>query len=251
MTSQAIKSYIKFDFQIISREKLVIALIVLLPGLMYAFFGLMFGGQTYDGGQSTFYDEYTASFSGLILLNVALMNIGPVLTIYREMGFFRRLMVTPLPMSAIWMSTLLRSALIFGIGQAEMLLLGYLMFDRLPDASSLELGIAVIISMWGLFSMGFLIGSVMRSSNAAFNAGILLFQPMLLLSGASFPLSMFPQWMQPLIQLIPMTHVVELLRLAWKGNLFTVPAVWPTVFLVIFGSVCSFIAQQAFRRASI
>lgn len=249
MNARAIRAYIAFDFRIILRERLVLVLILALPGVMYAFFALLFGGDRYSN--NSFYDEYTASFAGLVLLNIALMNIAPGLTIYRELGFFRRLMVSPLPMNAIWLSTILRSALLFLVGQAEMLILGYWIFGRVPDAPLIQLLLSVLISMFGLFSMGFLLGSVFRSANSAFNAGILLFQPMLLLSGASFPLSMFPDWIRFVSQLIPMTHVVETMRLGWRGDLFTADAVWPVTFLAIFGGICALVAQASFRKASV
>jgi ABC-2 type transport system permease protein len=249
MSARPTIAYLVFDSQIILRERMMLFLILALPGVMYAFFALMFGGESYGG--KSFYDEYTASFAGLILLNIALMNIAPVLTIYRELGFFRRLMVSPLPMSAIWISAVVRSGALFLIGQAEMLLLGYWLFGRVPGAPVIELLLSVLIAMFGLFSMGFLLGSVFRSANSAFNFGILLFQPMLLLSGASFPMTMFPDWIRFVAQLIPMTHVVETMRLGWRGDLFTADAVWPVTFLVIFGSICAFLAQASFRKASV
>lgn len=249
MSARAIRAYMVFDAQIIFRERTALFMILALPGVMYAFFGLMFGEQEY--ATNSFFDEYTASFAGLVILNIALMNIAPGLTIYRELGFFRRLMVSPLPMSAIWLSAIARSSLLYFIGQAEMLLLGYLMFDQVPDAPVIQLALSVLLSMYGLFSMGFLLGSVFRSSNASFTAGMLLFQPMLLLSGASFPLSMFPDWIRFISQFIPMTHVVEVMRLGWRGELFTAGAVWPSAFLFIFGSICAYVAQSSFRKASI
>jgi ABC-2 type transport system permease protein len=238
-----------FDAQIIFRERFALFMILVLPGIMYGFFGLMFGNQQY--ASHSFFEEYTASFAGLVILNIALMNIAPGLTIYRELGFFRRLMVSPLPMSAIWLSAVVRSSVLYFIGQAEMLLLGYWMFGQVPNAPVSQLLLSVLIAMYGLFSMGFLLGSVFRSSNASFTAGIVVFQPMLLLSGASFPLSMFPDWMRFVSQLIPMTHVVEVMRLGWRGELFTAGAIWPVAFLVIFGSICAFVAQRSFRKASV
>lgn len=249
MTLRAIRAYTVFDVQINFRERLALFLILALPGIMYAFFGMMFGKEQY--ASSSFFDEYTASFAGLILLNIALMNIAPGLTIYRELGFFRRLMVSPLPMSAIWISAVLRSAVLYLIGQGEMLVLGYLMFGQVPHAPVIQLLLSVLVAMFGLFSMGFLLGSVFRSSGASFNAGILLFQPMLLLSGASFPLSMFPDWVRFVTQLIPMTHVVQVMRLGWRGDLFTADAIWPVTYLIIFGSICAYVAQVSFRKISV
>ncbi len=249
MNARAIRAYMVFDAKVIFRERLALFMILVLPGIMYAFFALMFGEQEY--ATHSFFDEYTASFAGLVILNIALMNIAPGLTVYRELGFFRRLMVTPLPMSAIWLSAIGRASVLYLIGHAEMLLLGYLMFGQVPSAAPLQILLSVLLAMYAMFSMGFLLGSVFQSSSASFTAGMLLFQPMLLLSGASFPLSMFPDWIRFVSQLIPMTHVVDVMRLGWRGELFTGEALWPSIFLVIFGSICACVALGSFRKASV
>jgi ABC-2 type transport system permease protein len=243
----ALKAYFVFDFRLVFREKLVLFFTLLLPVMMYGFFGLMFGQSSYGPEGSSFYDEYTASFIGLILLNTALMNVGPVLVIYKEMGLFRRLLVTPLDMSAVWLSAVLRAFLIFMIGFVEMIVLGWLMFDQWPTHSVLQLLTGVTVCAFSLFSFGFMLGSLFKTSNAAFNAGIFIFQPMLLLSGASIPLETLPGVVQHISQLVPMTHVVEVLRLAWRGAYFTPDGLLPTAVLLVLGVVCALVARRTFR----
>lgn len=254
-TFVGLKSYILFDARVVFRERLMIVLILALPALFYLFFGLMFGNASYNSGSGTgsadFYNEYTPSFTGLILLNVALMNVAPVLVIYKELGFFRRLMVTPLDMSSIWISAILRSFVIFLIGYLEMMILGWLMFDRVPDANLIGLFASITVSAFALFSMGFMIGSLLKSANAAFNAGILIFQPMLLLSGASFPMEMFPNWLRYLTEMIPMTHVVRVMRLAWQDLYLPEYGLWSTIYLLIFGTICALISRATFRTSAI
>jgi ABC-2 type transport system permease protein len=242
-----LKAYLLLDFRVGFRERAAIVLMLALPAVMYIFFGLVFSKTRYGSGALSYYDEYTPSFTGIILLNVALMNIGPTLVIYKELGFFRRLLVTPLDMTVVWISAILRATVMFMIGYAEMMLLGYLMFGSVPKSAPLQAVLALLVCCFGLFSFGFFLGSVFKQSNAAFNAGILIFQPMLLLSGASIPLDTFPRWANELSQLIPMTHVVTLLRLAWRNELLGAAAVLPALYLVIFGLVCAALARRVFR----
>lgn len=251
MSLKRLIAYIKIDFTIVYREKMSIFFMLALPAFMYIFFGLMFRDMTYEDGTRNYYQQYTGSFTGLVLLNVALLNVGPVLVIYRELGFFRRLLVTPLDLSAIWISTILRAFSVFLIGYFEVMLIGYVMFGRVPETSIDQMILSFLICAFCLFSFGFMLGSFFRSSNTAFNASMLIFQPMLLLSGASFPLETFPEWVQRLAVVIPMTHVVELLGLAWEGNLYTPAAALPVTLLAIMGSIFAAIAVGAFRRTSL
>jgi ABC-2 type transport system permease protein len=244
---KSLQAYFLIDLKIVLRERMAMVMILLLPAVMYAFFGLLFGSASYGAERNSYYDEYTASFAGLILLNVALMNVGPTFVIYKEMGFFRRLLVTPLDMSAVWLSTIFRAFLIFMLGYVEMLLLGIVMFNRLPATSADQLILSLAVSAFALFSFGFMLGTIFNSTQAAFNAGIVAFQPMLLLSGASFPLDIFPQWVRYTTEFIPMTHVVKVLRLSWRQDLYTQDAVWPITFLIVFGFACALVAHRSFR----
>ena len=247
MSTLAARAYLGFDFRLIFRDRLFLVFTLGIPALMYGFFGLMYGQSTYGEQAVSYYDEYTPSFIGLIMLNIALMNVGPVLVIFKEMGLFRRLLVTPLDMSAVWFAAVSRAFVLFGIGFIEMLLVGWFMFQRLPQAPALELLSAIVISAFALFSMGFLIGALFRTANAAFQAGAFLFQPMLLLSGASIPLEQLPAVVQKLALLIPMTHVVEALRLGWRGEFFSQAGLVPTLVLLSIGIGCALIARRAFR----
>ncbi|WP_425261291.1 ABC transporter permease [Rubrivivax sp. RP6-9] len=243
----ALQAYFGLDFRLAFRDRLVLVFTLGLPALMYGFFGMMYGHATYGEQAVSYYDEYTPSFIGLILLNVALMNVGPVLVIYKEMGLFRRLLVTPLDMSAVWLSAISRAFVIFMIGFVEMMLVGWYMFHQLPRTSLLELTSAIVVCAFALFSMGFLIGAFFKTANAAFNAGTFIFQPMLLLSGASIPLDQLPAIVQKLSLLVPMTHAVEVLRLGWRGEYFTPAGLQPTLVLLALGLVCALVARRAFR----
>ncbi|MFG6458831.1 ABC transporter permease [Roseateles sp. BYS96W] len=243
----ALRAYVGFDFRLAFRDRMVLLMTLAVPAVMYGFFGLMYGEGVYGAQAVSYYDEYTPSFIGLVMLNVALMNVAPVLVIYKEQGLFRRLLVTPLDMGAIWFSAVSRAFSIFLVGLVEMLIVGWLMFHRLPTTSALELLAALTVSAYALFSLGFLIGAVARNANASFSAGGLLFQPMLLLSGASIPLAQFPEIVQKISLLVPMTHVVEALRLGWRGEFFTPAGLTPTLALLAFGTVFALIARRCFH----
>lgn len=247
MKFSQIKAYFIVDSRLFLREPMVLFFAFLFPAFMYTVFGFMFESQTYGVNARSYYDEYTASFIAVMLLNVALFNIGPGLVIYKERGFFRRLMLTPLPMSAVLSVTIARSFLIFLIGLVEMVLIGWFMFNRIPPDNGIQIITALIISAFALFTFGFMLGSFFKTSAGAFGNAILMFQIMLMLSGAAMPLETFPDIVQSATQFIPMTHVVTLLREAWNGYLFEESTI-PTIFIVIsFGVVSSLIAIRTFK----
>jgi len=249
MNFRILRAYAVFDLKVIFRERVALALILALPAVMYIFFGMIFGSSRYGEQKISFYDEYTPSFTALVLLNIGLMNLGPALAIYRELGFYRRLMVTPVKPSIIWLATVFRATVIYLVGYAGMAITGWFIFGKAPQSSLLQFGSGVILCCFSLLSMGFMIGTVCKSSAAAINTGIFTFQPMLLLSGASIPLSIMPSWVEHIANLIPMTHVVTIMRLVWRNQLFTSSAIFPAIWLLVFGAVCALVAKYHFRKA--
>ena len=227
---------------------MAIGMLLLVPAGFYIFFGAFFGNISSPESASRYYNQYTVSFAAVILLSAALLNLGPMIVISKEMGFYRRLLITPLTMSEVWLASICRILVIFTIGYFEVLAVGYFMFGLLPQASFLQLAVPTLVSTFMLLSMGFLLGALFSKPQAAFNAGMVIFQPMLLLSGAGFPREMFPGWASAVAELIPFTHAIDIMRMGWAGDYFTSDAVMPTVVLLVSGAVCAIIAANTFRK---
>ncbi|WP_188152463.1 ABC transporter permease [Teredinibacter waterburyi] len=247
MYAKQLKSYLLLDCKLFMREPMVMFFAFVFPALMYLIFGFMFRDMTYGEGSVSYYDQYTASFMGIILLNVALFNIGPGLAIYKERGFFRRLVITPLHMSVIFSATTIRSFLLFLGGTIQIFILGWLMFDRVPPEHIGQIFIGLSLSGFALFSLGFMFGSFFKTSGAAFGASIVTFQVMLMLSGAGMPLEQLPGFVQVIANIIPMKHVVDILRLSWQGSLFSSVALLPTSICVAAGIIGLVVSSRIFR----
>lgn len=247
MYLKQLKAYLLLDCKLFMREPMVMFFAFVFPAFMYLVFGYLFRNMTYGDAQVGYYDQYTASFMGIILLNVALFNIGPGLAIYKERGFFRRLVLTPLHMNVVYSATTIRSFLLFLGGTAEIMLIGWLVFGKVPPDNFEQILLGLTVSAFTLFSFGFLFGAFFKTSGAAFGASIIVFQIMLMLSGAGVPLEQFPELVQQLCNLVLMKHVVDLLRLSWQGELFSSAALTPLLVSVIAGILCAALSNRLFR----
>ncbi|MBF7073485.1 ABC transporter permease [Glaciecola sp. MH2013] len=251
MNLTSLKAFFILDMKITFRERVSLAMLLLMPAIFYLFFASFYNTPTEGATGLDYYNNYTVSFVSIILLSIALMNLGPVIVMSKEAGFYKRLMVSPLNMSEIWLTSILRALIIFTIGYAEMILLGYLMFDQLPQASIIQLVIPALISAFALLSLGFLIGALFNASVAAFNVGMIIFQPMMLLSGAGYPLELMPEWAKTISYFIPFTYVVEIMRLGWSDNFFTQQSVLPCLILALMGIACAVISAKTFRSQAL
>ncbi len=251
MLSKKFRAYLTLDSKVYFQEPMVIFFALIFPAGMYTAFGFLFGGATYGAADTSYYDEYTASFFGIILLNTALFNISPSLVVYKELGFFRRLMVTPLSINSIVFSTIVKAFIIFILGMVEVLFIGWLMFDRLLPPFPLQLLAGLMICALCLFAFGFMLGSLFNRSNSAFSASVLIFQPMLFMSGASIPLDTFNTVFQLIAHIVPMYYVVDILRLSWAGELFTAQAMISVLVACVLAVICIVISNKTFEKSAI
>ena len=71
----------------------------------------------------------------------------------------------------------------------------------------------------------------------------LVIMPMFLFSGTFFPISVYPEWLQVVVQLTPLYHAVELLRALTTG-IVTWTILLHVGYLAVFGSVAMLIARR-------
>lgn len=247
MNLQPLVAFFILDMKNTLRDRVAIGMLFLFPLVLYLFFGSFFGAMATPESAKRYYDQYTISFISVILLNIAVLNLGPTIVLAKEGGLFRRLMVTPLKVSDLWLSSVLRTLVIFVIGYAQMIVAGRVFLGQWPTASIGQLAVPALISAFTMLSFGFLLGAIYKQPVAAFNGGMLLIQPMLLLSGAGMPISSFPHWAEVIARLLPFTYVVEIMKMGWNNAFFVSAAITPTLILLAIGVVSAVAATRIFR----
>jgi lipooligosaccharide transport system permease protein len=83
------------------------------------------------------------------------------------------------------------------------------------------------------------------SFSALFRFGIM---PMTLFTGAFFPVSQLPDWLEPVVWATPVWHGIELARNASFGTLELLPAVGHLLFLAAWIAVGTLLARRFFIR---
>jgi ABC-2 type transport system permease protein len=92
--------------------------------------------------------------------------------------------------------------------------------------------VALVVGIASFVSMGFLLTSFVRTSDAARGISSLIGFPMLFLSGIFFPVDALPQWIQAIVHVLPVFYVSDALHqiLNTGGGLplidLAVPLVW-------------------------
>lgn len=156
-------------------------------------------------------DFLTPGVIGMVLM-FANLFVGMRLIEWRQKGVLRRLGVTGLrPVELLLSQTV--AHLGFSLGQAAILLAVALFgFNVVVQGDFVMLTVILVLGSICMLAVGYLLGSFPRNADSAAGVTMLVSFPMMLLSGSFFPIDRAPQFIQPLIQALPLTYLNHALR---------------------------------------
>ena len=245
MMMRGLSGYLVFDLRSFWREPMSLIFTFVLPAI---FFLAAASGSGVEGG--SYSRTYSPSFVGLVIIIVALFTLGPSLVLGRELGFYKRLLATPLDTSVILVSAAIRAFVVVLGGIIEVLLLSYFVLGQPPTLNVPQFVLALVLGSASIFALGIFLGSIFKSTKTAFSVSVILLQPLIFFSGATIPVSQLPASVETASLFIPTRHMVDLLRLGWNGDLFSPGAILPVAVLFGFLLVCAVAARSLFRWTS-
>lgn len=204
------------------------------------------GDQLNQKGLTQF--DYT--FSGLLGFTIIGVGIfGPV-NVFPELkkqGILRRLHTTPIRVWQYFLSTMLGQAITGSISVVVQFIIAISVFNLKIDGNYLEILLYLIVCIFMILGIGLAVGGWAKNERQAAPLANLIVFPMLFLSGTFFPRYVMPQWLQSVTNWLPLTPVIDGLRmLTTQGkDLFQI---WPQLGLVaLWMVVIYFIAFRVFR----
>jgi ABC-2 type transport system permease protein len=147
-----------------------------------------------------------------MVMQLSIAGSGFNIVEYKRKGILKRLFVTPLrPLQFI--ASLIASRLVIVVAQISIILLiAKLAFD-ITIAGSLPLLYLFVIFGCVLFlGIGFALGGVAKTQNAAMLFGNLVIFPQIFLAGIFFQPDALPAWIQPLAAVLPLNFVSHSIR---------------------------------------
>ncbi len=165
----------------------------------------------------------------------------------REQNILRRFKVAPITAGPMLFSSLVTGLINYLPGALGMVLLSHFMygmpFPRRWPSLFLFIGLGVI----AFRAMGLIVASVVNSMQESQILVQLLYIPMLMLSGATIPLSILPRWLQIFAQFLPATYLITGMQgILGSGETFWQNR-WSAAALVITTILGLFISLKLFR----
>lgn len=166
---------------------------------------------------------------------------------YRD-GVIEAERVTPASRTALLLGRVLRDVLQVAVQGAILLGLG-LLFGMTGSVFGIILGYVLALILTGaIAAAGYALALTMKTEDslAAVANGVSL--PVLLLSGILLPMTLAPQWLQTLSDVIPVKHIVQGIRDLFVGSVWTAGTLWAVIWTIVLVAAGIWIGTRTFRR---
>ncbi|MDB5165979.1 MAG: type transporter [Candidatus Saccharibacteria bacterium] len=192
--------------------------------------------------------DYT--FAGLLGFSIIGLGIfGPV-NVFPELkkqGILRRLRTTSLKVWQYFVSTMLSQAMIGLVSLSVMFIVAITVFHLHVVGNYVEIALFLILSIFLILGMGLAIGGWAKNERQAAPLSNIVVFPMLFLSGTFFPRFLMPEWLQHLSAFLPLTPVIDGIRLIITEGAHLSDLLPQLGLMAIWMAVIYFIAFKVFR----
>lgn len=219
---------------------------IAMPVGILALISIVAGGKMAGDTGYTFLDSAFASLIAVGICACAFMGIPLTIADYRDKKILKHFFVTPC--SPVWMlgANVICGAVMAILSAVAVTLVSVVVFGYRMKGSVLLFIIMWFLTLISMLSIGLLMASLCRTVKAANAVTSLVYFPMLFLSGATIPFELFPEGLQKVAAVLPLTQGIKLMKEASMG-MQTEGAVWRIVLLIGITLVCTAISIRTFR----
>ena len=236
-------AHIKSSMQLLGRDRSVLFFSVALPLVFFFIFA-----QSFEAGKSS--GAMAQVLAAVIVIGVlgnGFFGAGMRTVQDREANILRRFKVAPIDATPIIVASLITGLVSFLLVVILLLVAASLIYHAAVPPNLISLILFVSVGVLSFRAMGMIIASVVNSSQEGQILIQLLYLPMLFLSGATFPISAMPVWVQTIAEFLPATYLHQGIEsILISGD--TILANWfAVVALVVAMCVAVFIGVKLFR----
>jgi imidazolonepropionase-like amidohydrolase/ABC-type multidrug transport system permease subunit len=239
---KAYKALIEIDLKLALRNRSVIFFNYLFPLTFFFIFG-----QAMHAERGAGMTVVIAMVLVIGILGNGLMGAGIRAVQEREANILRRYKVTPITPAPLLIASVVTGWVLYMPNVILIFTLAHFLYGMPWPQSMVSVLIFVTLAIIGFRAIGSIIASVVNSMQESQLIVQLIYLPMLFLSGVTFPLSMFPQWLLIVTQFLPATYLVTGIQGMLLRNENIVTNIQPALALILTGFVGLFISYKLFR----
>jgi ABC-2 type transport system permease protein len=209
----------QIDIKLYLREPSGMFFTLIFPVGMMLLLGALNGNAPHkDWGGYGMIDLMLPGYIALIIATTGLPALIITMAAARERGILRRLRATPLFPQTILTAQVLTLLIMTMIGVSILILTARLVWHVRFDGNPFSVFVAFLLGSFSFFSLGFVLAGFASTARTGLMLSNIVFYPMIFLSGATIPVEAFPKWLHRYMQLLPLYHVVSLVKGLWFGG---------------------------------
>ena len=182
------------------------------PPMLFLLLGAVYDGKI-DGVPAV--DRLLVGMMGYGCANTALAGLAITLVVRREGGLLKRLRATPLPAATYLTAVLVSTLIVFLLQMAATVALGVTLYDAHGAESWVALVPVLLLGAAAFAGLGIGLAALIRSDEGASAVVNLVVLPMAFLSGSFGSTKDYPQVLQAVADVLPLTYLIRLMQAAY------------------------------------
>ena len=204
------------------------------------------GSQSAGGADYSFLQSAFASLLTVGICATAFMGLPLTIADYRDKKILKHFFATPIRPFMILSVQVVIGMLTSFFSAALVSLLAIFGFGYRMEGNPILFIGAFLLVMLSMYSIGMILASLCKTVKIANVVTTFVYFPMLFLSGATIPFELFPDTVQKVCNVLPLTHGIKLLK-AVSLNMWS-QEIWISVaLLIVFAVVGCIISVVSFK----
>jgi len=237
----------KIEFRLSLRGIDMFIFAICMPVVVMLIIGMIYGNKSIDGNEGyTMLDQAFPAISTIAVCAGGVMGLPLVVSDYRNKRILKRFKVTPVKPSMILAVQVGIYTVYAFVSLILVHLTASLFFQFRFKGNYLYFTGAYLLTLISMLSLGMMVGGISSNVKTAGVLASVLYFPMLIFSGATLPYEIMPEGLQKIVNVLPLTQGIKLLK-AVSLNQSVDSIVTPVVVMLVVSAICIFISIRFFR----
>ena len=240
-------SMLKIEGKLSIRDMNMVIFAIIMPTIVLVILGIIYGQKpAFEGADYSFLEQSFGALCSIAICAGGLMGLPILISEYRERKILKRFQVTPISPSMILFVHLCIYTIYSLISVILLWVISGLLWNFRMRGSIIAFLGAWLLVLFSILSIGMLVGGIAKNSKSASVIASVLYFPMLVFSGATLPYEVMPKTMQYVVDAMPLTQGIKLMKAAVLGTPVN-NVIIPIVVMVIIGIICTVCAIRFFK----
>ena len=231
--------------KIFFRSPDVILFNLIMPLVVFVAITIITGGKNAGDSGLTYLQSAYVALSTVGICCSAFMSIPITIVELRSQGILRRMYCSPCSPARLLACDTICSSVMAILSTLILTVAAVVVFGYRMEGNVFAYLAVWLLTMISMFSIGLMVASLCRTTKSMNVATSLLYFPMLLFSGATIPVEVFPAWFQTVAKLMPLGVGIDLLKSVSMGCYDRITL--PVITLMAITVICGTIAVKTFR----